>query len=118
LSSSALTASFRCEGSSRFFCDQLANGVDFHRQSRDHAILARALGFELFEPRQVAGFQAAILFSPEADGIGVDAVATAKLRGGCAGVEFLENPNDLRFGEPGSSRESPEANGPELTVST
>jgi hypothetical protein len=80
------------------FCDQLANRINFHRELCDHAVLARALGLELLEPRQIARFQSAVLISPQPDRLGV-AVTAARLLRGRAGVELLEDPDDLGFGE-------------------
>jgi hypothetical protein len=59
--------------------------VNFHGESRDHAIFARAFGLELFQPREIAGFQPGIFISPLSDRVGVKAMSSGELRGGRAG---------------------------------
>jgi hypothetical protein len=81
------------------FCDQLPDGVDLHGQSRDHAILARALGLELFRPREIASFLPGIFIAPLPYRVGVKAISSGQLGSGGAGIELFENRNDLCLGE-------------------
>jgi hypothetical protein len=59
----------------------------------------RALRLELFQPREIAGFQSGVFISPLPDRVGVKAMSSGKLGSGCAGVELFENRDDLCLGE-------------------
>src|SRR5580704_9733162 len=81
------------------FCDQLSDRINFHGQPCNHAIFACALGLELFQPREIAGFEPGISIAPLSNRIGVKAMSSGELGSGRAGVKLFENRDDLCLGE-------------------
>src|SRR5581483_8682310 len=81
------------------FFDQIPNGINLERLASDDSPHLCVLGFDLFEPSQIACFHSTVLIAPQSDRIGMNAVSAAQLCRRAAGVELLENPDDLRFAE-------------------
>jgi hypothetical protein len=81
------------------FFDEFPHRVDLDRLPGNDPFQLRVLGFELFESREVARFHPAVLIAPEPNRIGMNAVLARQFRRRRSGIELLEDPYDLRFGE-------------------
>jgi hypothetical protein len=94
----ALTASCRCESSSRFF-DKLFHRVDLEGQLGNDPVFAPALVFELLQANQVAGLKTSVTIPPHADRVRVNTVLASEFGRRRAGIELLEDPDDLALGK-------------------
>jgi hypothetical protein len=90
----ALTASCRCESSSRFF-RQLLHRVNLEGQLGNDAVFAPALVFELLQANQVAGLKTSVTIPQQADRVRVNTVLASEFGRRRASIELLEDPDDL-----------------------
>jgi hypothetical protein len=68
----------------------------------DDPLHSRVLGLELFKANEIARLHPRVLIAPEPDSVGVNAMLARQFGGRRSAVEFLEDRDDLRFGEAAS----------------